>query len=308
MAISKTAALFPCWRGDEPYRPLIAPARSAVFARFPQLAAEIGDNPFDRFEAIHAAQPAFAGYTHISSAMRRAIEAIPPHLREGYFRALLLWHVERLDEKLASARLHPEFAGQIADSVHRIMVQIEGEADWADPKRDAYMKDLGIVRLSVIPAVAQLIYPYSGVVKANAIKGGLGAWWYIGARCGGFAPFLEIHTHAPMISAYFNPVGWEETYRLTTLLFATYPRARGMLGTSWFYDPKLLEISPRLAYLQAEPLANGAYSLAAGTDAGTVSTATATSASRRALYEAGKYYPRAYSLVWAKAAMLERYR
>ena len=300
--VSRTARLFPSWRGAEPYRDRVATLRSRLHDGADALETAIRAVSFERFEAIQAAQPRYAGYTHVSPAMHDAIERVPAGSRETYFRGLLLWHIERIEARFPSAGLPDEFAQQIGDSVHRILDQIAGDAAWADPLSDLFMKDLGIVRLSVIPAVAQVIYPYAGVIKAQVLRAGPGAWAYI-ARAGGFRPYLEIHTHAPMIAAYFNPEGWDETYRLTTLLYEAFPRALGMLGTSWFYDPQLLTISPRIAYLQTYPLDKGAYRLAAGTDPGVVATATATSPTRRALVAEGKYHPQAYALVWSKTAM-----
>lgn len=302
MQTSRTASLFPAWRGAEPYLNRVAAVRAAMADAAAGSAEAVAANPFERFEAIQASQPPYAGYTHVSPAMREAIGRVPAAVREQYFRALLLWHIERIESRFATSGFPEEFLLQIADSVHRILDQILADAQWADPAKDSFMKDLGIVRLSVIPAVAQVIYPFAGIPKAQVLGGGPRAWAYV-AQCGGFKPFLEIHTHAPMIGAYFNPEGWNETYRLATLLYAAFPHARGMLGTSWFYDPQLIEFSPRLAYLQTLPLENGACRLRAGAGPDVTSTATATSSTRRALVEAGKYRPRSYAMVWSKAAM-----
>jgi len=77
-----------------------------------------------------------------------------------------------------------------------------------------------------------------------------------------------------------------------------------MVGTSWFYDPQLLAISPRLAYLQTTPLAHGAFLVRHGSGAIHTELATATSPTRRALAEKGSYIPVCYSLVWPRAELV----
>ncbi len=77
-----------------------------------------------------------------------------------------------------------------------------------------------------------------------------------------------------------------------------------MVGTSWFYDPALPAISPRLAYLQQRPLEAGAFLVRHGRGAIYTERATLTSETRRKLYEEGKYLPVCFSLVWPRDALI----
>lgn len=307
MLISPTKQLFPNWRGDEPYEARAAEVHGQLYDRFPGLAAAVAAAPFERFEEIQALQPPMLGYTHVSAGLAAFMETVPDELRGAYLCALLLWHIGRFEERFARSGLDPEFRLQAIDSIHRILGQVEEGTDWANIRRDSYMKDLGIVRLSVLAAVGQLIYPYAGIWRSKVLKGGPRAIWHVYARCGGAAPFLEIHTHDPMAKDYFNPTGWEEAYRLTAKAFRTFPNSKGLLGTSWFYDPQLEEISPRLSYLRHVPISKGAYFLPVGTSQSSIALATATSPTRRKLYEAGKYIPNAHALLWAKKDILAHY-
>ena len=79
---------------------------------------------------------------------------------------------------------------------------------------------------------------------------------------------------------------------------------RGMVGTSWFYDPQLLEISPCLAYLQQRPLERGAFLLRHGTGLFDIEHATMTSKTRHRLYQEGKYTPIVYSLLWPRQDLI----
>lgn len=307
MLQSPTKQLFPNWRGDEPYEARVEPVRRALHDRFSGLNAAIQAAPFERFDHIQSVQPPMLGYTHVSADMAAFMNAIPAELRGPYLCALLLWHIERFEEAFAGSGLDPEFRLQAIDSIHRILGQIEAGTDWADVRRDSYMKDLGIVRLSVLAAVGQLIYPFAGIWRSKVLKGGPKAIWQVYGRCGGARPYLEIHTHDPMAADYFNPTGWEETYRLTAKVFRSFPEAKGMLGTSWFYDPQIETISPRLAYLRQVPGSKGAFFLPTGPNPSSIALATATSPTRRKLYEEGKYVPNPHALLWSKKDILAHY-
>ena len=77
-----------------------------------------------------------------------------------------------------------------------------------------------------------------------------------------------------------------------------------MAGTSWFYDPQLETVSPRLSYLRARPIERGAFIVRSGTLPFDIQSATAKSENRRRLYEAGKYIPVAYTLLWPREKLL----
>lgn len=78
-----------------------------------------------------------------------------------------------------------------------------------------------------------------------------------------------------------------------------------MMGVSWFYDPQLDEVSPRLKYLRDVPLAGGARLVPVGASPASVALATATSVTRRDLYALGKYTPISNALVWSRRDMLK---
>lgn len=123
-------------------------------------------------------------------------------------------------------------------------------------------------------------------------------------KAGGFAPWYQIHTHTSVI-ADFNEEGWEQCYRVIAGMLALNPIVKGMFGISWFYDPGLEEISPRLRYLRQTPLSGGARLFYRGGDeTENVRNATSKSETRRKLYEAGKYKPVAYAMVWRRADLL----
>jgi hypothetical protein len=121
---------------------------------------------------------------------------------------------------------------------------------------------------------------------------------------GGFKPFVQIHTHLSNL-ADFTEEGWNECYRCCADLYGVRPDLLGMFGSSWFYDPELDVISPRLAYLRDCPMESGANLFFVEAGGSAIGNATATSPSRRRLYEDGKYLPKSYMLVWGRDAQID---
>jgi hypothetical protein len=102
----------------------------------------------------------------------------------------------------------------------------------------------------------------------------------------------------------FTPAGWTACFARFAEVLALNPTVRGVTGISWFYDPKVAEISPRLAYVQVTQTENGAFLANMGTDAHHVENATVRSPIRRRLYEEGKYLPTCYLLAWPRGPLL----
>ena len=123
------------------------------------------------------------------------------------------------------------------------------------------------------------------------------------ARLGGFKPYVQIHTHLSYLDE-FNEEGWNECYRCCADLCRVRPELLGMFGSSWFYDPVLADISPRLDYLREIPVKGGAELLFVEEGGGAVGNALSTSPSRRKLHEEGKYMPKSYMLAWGRKAQM----
>ncbi|MFL5257612.1 MAG: hypothetical protein ACJ8AI_32975 [Rhodopila sp.] len=172
---------------------------------------------------------------------------------------------------------------------------------------DAFRQDLSICLLLSFPCVAQVVTE-TGVIPRRALTSGglaqalrLGAWLAAtGLRSG---PYLELHTHAPMLDD-FNPAGWERCHELAAELLKMRPNCPGIIGSSWFYDPALGGISPRLTYLATIPIRGGAFRVRLGASRQDAALATATSPTRRARVESGEYVPARWLLIWPRRALL----
>lgn len=204
------------------------------------------------------------------------------------------------------AKLPPRVRAQQLKQLQRIVANDDDTADWLQIDHDIFYKEFGIASLRLYVAGAQLVDPRCGIPRSIILKQGLGGLPKNLAaifRLGGFRKYFQIHTHKPMLDA-FNEQGWDECYLCCAELYRLHPEVLGMYGSSWFYDPALDDISPRLAYLRAIPLAGGAELFFVEEGGSARGSSLSTSPTRRKLYEEGKYVPKNYMLAWGKAKQM----
>lgn len=219
------------------------------------------------------------------------------------FATLIGGVTEALRDAGASRRAIPAaLLPELAVELRRILDHAPASLD-----DDVARKDLSVCLLQSLPAVAQLVEEAGSIARRTLTAGSPAQMLRLAAliaRQGGrTTPYFEIHTHTPMLAG-FTPQGWERCYALVAELLRARPHVLGLSGGSWFYDPAVARVSPRLAYLSDLPLAHGAMRVRIGSSAEDVALATATSAARRKLVEAGEYRPEKWQLIWPRAAML----
>lgn len=171
---------------------------------------------------------------------------------------------------------------------------------------DPFLKDLRIASGLSLPCGAQDVDLVAAVSPGSAVKSmvlhrAFASGWR--ALTTGGPPWYRIHTDGRFLDD-FNEAGWDRCYVRIADLLRRDPRVKGIVGTSWFYDPQILKVSPRLAYLQVRPLQNGAFMLPHGPGAIHTERATSKSETRKKLYEAGEYLPVCCSIVWPRAALV----
>jgi hypothetical protein len=300
--------LFPSWRGREPFADRACAASEALYRAHSMLADAVGAAPFEAFEALWHRDPGgVTKYNHVPDEAGRMIANLPEALRAPWLCALMLWHISRFDGVFRKSGLHPEFALHYADAFHRILDQIETDPAFATLSSDIVLKDLWILRVVMVPAFAQIWWPHSGLAAGGVLRAGPAAAAYVFLRCGGRRPLFEGHTHDPMAKAYWNEAGWREALRLAALALPAFPKARGVFGTAWFYDPAIQDVSPRIVFAQDLQVGKGAVRIKIGTNDAAVRNATATSASRRNRYRDGSYVPTDYAIIWSRGALAEAY-
>lgn len=300
-------ALFPTWRGLEPYGERLAEVSGALYAAHPALAEAVAAVPFERFEAADRIVGPVRSYNKVPEAAAALVSGLPEAIRSPWLCALVIWHIERFGAVFAASGLDDEFALHYADAFHRILGQIEADCAFADLSSDSFLKDLWLVRVVMIPAFAQLWWPHSGLSAKTVLKAGVAAAAYVFLRCGGRRPFLEGHTHDPVARAYWNEPGWGEALRLAALALPGLPEPRGVFGTAWFYDPAVLDISPRIRFAQDLQVGRGAHRIRIGSNPAAIANATATSSERRNRYAEGSYVPTDYALIWSRRDLIAAY-
>ncbi len=182
---------------------------------------------------------------------------------------------------------------------------------------DLFAKDLRFVCGATVPAGAQALdvlfssSPAAHLSRLRRTFGTFGRLVFAGdtrraaglLAKGGTGDWLQIHTDIRNVSD-FNPHGWDRCYHRISDVLAQRPRIAGMLGVSWFYDPQLRHISPRLSYLQDRPLQNGAFLVRLKPGPIHSQRAGAMSPTRRRMIQSGAYTPVCYALFWPRRDLL----
>ena len=131
-------------------------------------------------------------------------------------------------------------------------------------------------------------------------------WTFLLFDLHGHKPLYQMHTENsdPDLMADFNEEGWTRFYiRVSELLELNAP-VKGIFGESWFFDPALENISPRLNYLRKLPCENGGQLFRVCSNIHSIRNATLKSPTRSALYQEGRYMPTDYLLIWPRNRLI----
>lgn len=280
-------------------------------AALAQLGKSVAVSDIDRFLKDFASAGPFEHYRHVPPSAAAAVEKLGSQAevetKRLFIRAALGRGAAQLVEAGALRRLPPRIAGHHAKQLERIGTAIAADGDWYDLANDRCLKDLGLVTLRLMAAAAQLLDTRCGIARSIVFRQGLAA---VSSnlieilRLGGFKPYIQIHTHLSYLDE-FNEDGWNECYRCCADLYPSQPALLGMFGASWFYDPALAAISPRLNYLRDVPLAGGAKHFFVEAGGESIDNATSTSPSRKKLYEEGQYMPKSYLIAWGRKQQMD---
>jgi hypothetical protein len=168
---------------------------------------------------------------------------------------------------------------------------------------DIFWKELAIARLQFFPIKSCVVDFYSGFGFRQGLT------WDIFQSFKflsfilkyGRKPYYRTHLHTPLL-AFFSENYWIKSYLQIAEVLAINKSIKGLVRTSWYFDPIIKRISPHLSYLQELPLKNGAHLFCVGPDES--GCALHKSTSRLALYNEGEYKPTNYLLVWPREAII----
>ncbi len=287
----------------------LVPSLAAQFAReYPG----VMDGFFpERFISELIATCSYGGYGNLPSTFRVACAEIEQksclagvELYNKIVIATLIVDFGRRAQKLFPASV----ASQYEAEFRRILEQFNtNPGGFYVHENDLFNKDLAICRGKLIPCGAELVDEFSGVPRSTAFRDGtdqlLRVLWFFTARSKGFRPFYEMHMD-PRSRRQFTPEGWDRCYLRVADLLEMNAQIKGLFGSSWWYDPKVEEITPNLGFLRRRPLENGACIFRMGSDEAAVGNATRFSRLRRERYERGEYMPTNYLMVWGRDDLL----
>lgn len=277
------------------YEQLGGAGGEAAVREFARRAQEVG--PLDDYKIFPAAARALI--------LGGTLENGKPAARAFLKAAILQGMVDTLASE-GFGKLPARVRAQQLRQFQRMAADTDEQADWLQVDHDLFHKEFGIATLRLYVAGAQLVDPRCGIPRSIVMKGGLASLPANLAailRLGGFRKYFQIHTHQFMLDA-FNEEGWNECYLCCAELYPLHPDVLGMYGGSWFYDPALDTISPRLSYLRAIPMAGGAELFFVEEGGSARNNSLSTSPTRRKLYEEGKYSPKSYMLVWGRSRQM----
>ncbi len=234
-------------------------------------------------------------------------EAFGPALTDAHRRALIaVWALE-MPARVPAADLPPAVLDLYPEWIQRLADFLTPAADPYD--RDFWAKDVRIsLVLSVPGARTQMIDLSSPMGPGQVLRHAREGWgWSVipaYAAAQAWKPWLEVHTESRELSD-FNEAGWDRAWATAAEILRRRPGMAGMLGSSWFYDPPLEQISPRLAYLRVNPLKHGAFMVHQGPGDIHTRRAATSSPTRAALIEKGEYTARSWIVAWPRAALIK---
>jgi len=171
----------------------------------------------------------------------------------------------------------------------------------------SFALDVMICSLRSIPIGGAWIVEIRGVGLRPFFGGGVKQFfsylYFIIFKAHGFSLYVRMHTVERNLRN-FNEHEINLAYMRIAKLIKRNPRIKGLYRRSWFLDPNLEYISPKLGYLIKVPLQNGAKLFAAGSIKNDIKYALMVSPIRRRLYEEGKYLPMGHAYIWPRKEFL----
>lgn len=267
--------------------------------------------PFDRYESTLNARHKFVSYgtidRHVTRLCENIVQKYSPEALELYHRILLLRLLMNNYQNMMSAWNTDAVQRQFTHECQRIVQDVMSNPyGFYDYSNDLFCKDLGIATLRMFPA-GVLKTEYMAGIPRRILFGNSGSdlfsWIRLIQKTGGFRPYFEIHLDVRYRDG-FTPQGWFDALRCVGEMLVRHSDIKGITGASWFFDPQISSISPRLAYLRQSIEENGAQFLFYNRNERTTELAVSSSPTRRKLYEAGRYHPKSYFMVWPRADIL----
>lgn len=269
--------------------------------------------PLENYLKEIRSSPLWYNYNYISPKLATIFE----HIQSTYqAHALVLYHkLALLDFIKESVKFlkRENFPESILELYYEWFERILNDLsiqtdDFYHHQNDPFLKDLGVCSLRLIPIGGAWLVEISRIWKKFLITGGFHQFLkglpFVLSSIGNLQPlYYQIHTVDRYIQK-FTEEERERCYLRIADLLRLHPEIKGMYAASWFYDPALKWISPRLSYLIKTPMQYGAKVFRIGSEEADIKLSLKKSATRRKLYEEGKYMPTRYIIIWTRKDLI----
>ena len=251
-------------------------------------------------------------YLKRARKLRRAYEQITSQYGARalslYFKLALCCFISDSLERLGQKKLPDEILHLYHEWFEWVLEDFSKQPDdYYNHRCDSFVLDVMVCSLRSIPIGGAWIIEIRSVGLRPFFGGGVKQFfsylYFIIFKARGFSPYVTTHT-AVRTLRHFNEDQMNLVYLRIAELMKLNPRIKGFYRRSWFLDPNLEDISPKLGYLRKVPLQNGAKLFAAGSTKEDIGYALAVSRTRRRLYEEGKYLPTSYAFIWPRKEFL----
>jgi hypothetical protein len=265
----------------------------------------------NKYVSLLDSVPPFAKYNQIPNDLDKHCRDVEiehgGHALATLHKLVLARLISQFEVRVAGKNLSPGILALYRQEHDRVIGEMNSNpTEFYSLANDVFLKDLGLARTLLIPAGVEFVQLAPGVPRSVIFNAGFrqffSSLYFFFGHLGGFGPFYEIHMD-PRRRKEFSPDTRAFCYRIVADLLTANRNVKGLLGSSWFYDPALAQITPHLSYLCRVPTEHGAKVYYSG-DEGKTSGALLYSRSRRLLFEQGKYKPKTYFLIWPREDLL----
>lgn len=228
-----------------------------------------------------------------------------------YYNLLLLTFIMKSTAKLSRLDFPDEVLNEFRMKFGRIQKKI---STWSETivyqplENDKYLKDLAICRLILIPIGPQYV-EIGKISRRFLFTGGMMQFFsrllFVLQR-GGFSGYYKLTTNQldPDLVVQFNPQGWDKLLLCAAKLLKKNNQIKGIIGTSWFFDPQLETIDPNIAYIREKFVSRGAKLFQHRIDAHTIKDAIFMNNKRKSLYQENLYKPSNYLMILPRKEFL----
>ena len=268
--------------------------------------------PIDERIAKISLVPDYSGYSYLGDDTVSTLNSIATEYgyeaEALYCQLIALRFLKASTKKIGKGFLPSTLESLYLQWINRILGEFPLDLKGLYHKNDLFLKYLSVCSLRSVPVGGAWIAELSGITKRFIITGGLRqflkASLFLPFKMKGFKPFYQIHMVQSM-KDLVNPEARIQCYKGVAQLLKNNSQVKGLFAGSWYYDPVIHSISPRLSYMSESAVISGAGVFKIGSSISDVNNATQTSPTRKKLYNEGQYLPTTYLLIWPRRSLLQ---